>query len=210
MTFLLLSLFVLSGCKTELWINKDGSGKGTLSGVPTDLYTKSSIKDELKSQGFRPTSVTEKKGKLYAKFTWKDFKVLGEEIIKEKDGSIYLDFGDTCDITTIVHVPGKILQTTGRQIRNNTVEFQPSIYYRGATITYKPYLGFPKFILGVAIIVAIIAIGYRFLIAKKPALASATIGKYVPKESKTSYCSQCGAEISTDSAFCGKCGHSLK
>ena len=211
MAFLFLCLFVLSGCKTEIWVNNDGSGRGVLSEIPTGLFTKSQLESELKSQGFQSVSVTEKGGKFHAVFTWKDFKVFGNRE-RNKDGSIYLDFGNTNDLEgiSIVHVQGKIIDTTGNQTGRNTVEFRNLHYLTNATVTYKPKSGFPKAILWIAIIVAVIAVGYKFLTGKKTAPASAGTDESASKENKASYCSQCGAEISAGSAFCGKCGHPLK
>ncbi|MCK9265406.1 hypothetical protein M0P98_00725 [bacterium] len=206
--FLLLFLsFFFSGCRTELWVNNDGSGRGVVSEIPTNIFTKSLLENELKSQGLQSISVTEKEEYFQAKFIWKDFEVLGNRE-KGKDGSIYLDFGYINELKgiSIVHVPGSIIDTTGKQIGRKTVDFTSLNHYKKATISYKPQLCFSKVMLLIMLIIITIGVGHKFLIGKKPV----PTGTDEPVLQEIFYCSKCSAEISTDSIFCDKCRHSLK
>jgi len=204
-------LFILSGCKfdMELWVKKSGAGHGDLSVSDVPMMTKSGLEADLEKYGIKVLSITEKEsGNFKAKIKWSDFNRAFESRKVNKDGSIFLNFGEAELGSITVHVDGKIdkKRTRGYVKSSNTVVFSSG----KATLVYKPRLSFPFFILWI-VIIGIVIVVVSSLLAKNK-LIKPKLRQIVSQEgeSKTIYCSQCGAKITGNVSFCSQCGHPLK
>jgi len=195
-------LLILSGCKTELWIGRSGAGNGIFE-VPSGVVSKSQIVAELEKQGLKVTSTEEKNGNIKVQFQWSDFnKAVIRQRIVNKNGTIFLDFGFLDGSTEfIVHIPGKVLETSGTLINPSTVQFG----YGEANLTYRPQSLITPAI-GIIVlsllIVIFLVVGVSSLTKKKSVVST--------MPSQVVFCPQCGAKNSLDAKFCTQCGTLIK
>jgi len=137
---IIILMFLLAACEIhmDLWVNKDGSGHGAIKLINVPMANSQVQKQSLEEHGFRVISVdAEDASKVTYMVEWDDFNKSFESRTVNKDGTVMLDFGAMDGMvmgSLIVHVPGKIITTTGKVTKGNTVTFKSG----RATVTYKP------------------------------------------------------------------------
>jgi hypothetical protein len=222
--FLIIFLF---GCKvdTEVWVNNNGGGRGTLLISDVPFILESEVREKLKQKDIKLISFNGKGPATYeAKIEWSDFnKSFGTRKV-EDDSNIYLDFGNVDSGSVTVHITGDIdrNKTSGEFLNNNTVKFTSG----RAELWYKPTATNQKDIIIILIsIVALFGVFVIFMItknsgnSKKPCaqiqesqipqkeIVVESQDKYIPASSRA--CSSCGSKALPNAKFCIKCGKAL-
>jgi hypothetical protein len=222
--FLLIFLF---GCQvdTEVWVNNNGSGRGTLFISDVPFILESEVREKLKQKNIKLISFKEKGPATFeAEIEWSDFnKSFGTRKV-EDDSSIYLDFGNVDSGSVTVHITGDIdrNRTNGDFVDNNTVKFTSG----RAELWYKPTATIPRDL--IIILISIGALGLVFVVfmiaknsgnSKKPGTSSQenrfpqkemvveSQDKVIPASSRV--CSSCGSKALPKAKFCIKCGKAL-
>ncbi len=172
--------FVLAlqlGCHTvaEVWIEADGSGRGTiLVSRPTSGITLDDVRRQLEKAGFTVTAASEQRAAdgaavsddprlrtppeaFHATIRWDDFRTPFRRRTVTDDG-VVLDFGSLDPgMSLIAHVPGTIdrSESFGRAMDSDSVSFDHGL----ARLRYRP--GSP--IMRIALIAAGAAIPLAFI-----------------------------------------------
>ncbi len=127
----------------EVWVEGNGSGRGALSlYLPPELgISIDDLVSELRSEPtVQVTSVREKGDSVYEiSISWANFPdafAPDGSMETNRDGSISLNFGNVSNFDHfIVHVQGKVQETTGQKKGADTVVFQG---VSEATLTFTP------------------------------------------------------------------------
>jgi len=166
----MLVLLILSACQVHmnLWVKNNGSGNGTITLIDVPMAQTEAQKQSLEEKGFEIISIeAEEANKVIYKVKWEDFGKPFESRTKNSDGTVTLDFGllgVMGEGSLTVHVPGKIIKTTGEVKKNNTVVFKSG----KASVTYKPGIsGAVIFVLLLVLVIGIPAFVVLFVMKKK-------------------------------------------
>lgn len=154
LTFILLfsigpSLATAQGeFSAEVWVEQDGSGRGTLSiYLPPELgLSIDDLVNELKSEPtVQVTDVRDKGDSLYdISISWTNFNNAFAPGTMEvnRDGSISLDFGNVSAFNPFTaHIQGRVMETTGQKIGTDSVVFKGETE---STLTFTPIGGSQK------------------------------------------------------------------
>lgn len=189
-------IILLAGCRAEMWIDRTGAGHGVFY-IPSYLMDKNSLESEIRKSRVTVISVEENNGYVIARIKWNTPEQGGINRHLNSDGTITLDLGSPAGFESfIVHVDGKVLETVGKKIDDNTVDFG-NLWSTRATLTYKPKFNF-TILLGIVLGAFVIFVGIwiALVMKKKPS-------------QKTNFCIQCGKQNERNAKFCIYCGKPL-